>query len=171
MKLLEALHIATTLVYDLQPHCDRIEIAGSCRRQKAEVKDIEIVCIPKPFEVGLFESGIATVVNQWEKVKGDITPQARYTQRKIRYKEGKGFKYIKLDLFICTPFNWGLIMVYRTGSAEFNMMWLQEAKARGYDMREGNLFIAGRRDPTAVYEERDLFGRIGMDYVEPRNRH
>lgn len=168
MELLKAAHIATHILYDLQPHCDRIEIAGSIRRQKAEVKDIEIVCIPKPFETGLFESGIATVVNKWEKVKGDINPDSRYTQRIIPLPDGKS---IKLDLFLCTPFNWGLIMVYRTGSADFNKRWLYQAKQRGYDMHDGNLFILGRKDPTAVPEERDLFGRIGMDYIEPRNRN
>lgn len=38
---------AEALVAHLRPHCTRIHIAGSIRRQKEWVKDIEIVCIPK----------------------------------------------------------------------------------------------------------------------------
>lgn len=54
MKHSTALVIAEKIKAQLAPHCDRIEIAGSIRRKKPEVKDIEIVVIPKPYEVGLF---------------------------------------------------------------------------------------------------------------------
>lgn len=79
MKHTEAYQIATRIKAELQPHCERIEIAGSIRRNKPEVKDIEIVAIPKPYEIGLFESGIASVVNNWQKVKGELP--CKYTQR------------------------------------------------------------------------------------------
>ena len=64
MNLQQAQQIAERIKSELAPHCDRIEIAGSIRRKKPEVKDIEIVCIPKPYETGLFASGIAKVVDQ-----------------------------------------------------------------------------------------------------------
>ncbi len=67
-----ALAIAAKIRTELEPFCDRIEIAGSIRRKKPNVKDVEIVAIPKPYETGLFESGIATIVNKWGKVKGRI---------------------------------------------------------------------------------------------------
>ena len=62
-----AIEIAEKVKALLLPHCERIEIAGSVRRKKPNVKDIEIVAIPKPFDTGLFESGIATVVNKWQE--------------------------------------------------------------------------------------------------------
>lgn len=65
MKLDKALEIAERIKELLAPYSERIEIAGSIRRKKPEVKDVELVAIPKPYDVGLFESGIATVVNQW----------------------------------------------------------------------------------------------------------
>src|SRR3972149_1812673 len=46
MKLKQAYGIAGGLVMALRPVCERVEIAGSIRRGKAEVKDIEIVCVP-----------------------------------------------------------------------------------------------------------------------------
>lgn len=72
MILSEALKIAEAVLKELGPHCERIAIAGSVRRRKPEVKDIEIVAIPKPYETGLFESGIATVVNKWKPNKGQL---------------------------------------------------------------------------------------------------
>src|SRR6476620_865884 len=47
MKLADAEQVARNVVGLMRPFCDRIEIAGSVRRGVAEVKDIEIVCIPR----------------------------------------------------------------------------------------------------------------------------
>ena len=47
----QALEIAEKTKALLAPHCERIEIAGSIRRLKPFVKDIEIVAIPKPYEI------------------------------------------------------------------------------------------------------------------------
>ena len=79
MKYSKAKRIADSVLQELKPHCERIEIAGSIRRKKEYPNDIEIVSIPKPYDVDLFESGIATVVNKWERVKGTLP--CRYTQR------------------------------------------------------------------------------------------
>lgn len=47
MLLENALAIAEGIVEALNPYCTIINIAGSCRRRKPEVKDIEIVALPK----------------------------------------------------------------------------------------------------------------------------
>ena len=47
MPLAFATTLAKKLVDELAPYCQRIEIAGSVRRQSAEVGDIELVAIPK----------------------------------------------------------------------------------------------------------------------------
>ena len=43
----QVLPIAESLVEKLRPACERIEIAGSLRREKAMVGDIEIVAVPR----------------------------------------------------------------------------------------------------------------------------
>ena len=93
MQLCKIQRIANSVLKELKPYCERIEIAGSIRRQKPDPNDIEIVAIPKPYDVGLFESGIATVINKWQKVKGELP--CKYTQRLL--PEG-----VKLDLFFAT---------------------------------------------------------------------
>lgn len=47
MKLEHARILANEVVQLMAPYCERIEVAGSIRREAAEVKDIEVVCIPK----------------------------------------------------------------------------------------------------------------------------
>lgn len=163
MKLHEAKSIADEIVLLLKPHCVRIEIAGSIRRKKSDVKDIEIVAIPKHFEVGLFESGIATVVNKWEKVKGELP--CKYTQRIL--PEG-----IKLDLFFADVTNWGLIYAIRTGSAEYSHKVLATSWVKaGYTSADGRLFHNQNKKVYDVREEIDLFNRIGLQYIEPEFRN
>lgn len=154
-----AYQLATEVFSLLSPHCERIEIAGSIRRKRPNPGDIEIVCIPKPYEVGLFESGIATVINKWEKVRG-VLP-CKYTQRI--------YKNEKVDIFFATPDNWGLILAIRTGSAEYSHKVLADGwVARGYHGDGGKLVRDG--NIRYIREESDLFNLLGMDYVEPENR-
>lgn len=161
MKYADALAIAEKYKAILAPHCDRIEIAGSIRRKKPEVKDIEIVAIPKPYDTGLFESGIATVVNQWLKVRGELP--CKYTQRLL--PEG-----IAMDLFFAEPRNWGLIFAIRTGSAGFSHHVLAGGWVRkGYVSRGGYLMANGR--VVEVPEEIDLFQRIGIVLIDPEHRN
>jgi DNA polymerase (family 10) len=156
-----AYSIALQTLELLRPHCHRIEIAGSIRRKKQEVKDIEIVAIPKPYEIGLFESGLASVVNKWEKVKGELP--CKYTQRVLP-------SGIKLDLFFAEPENWGLILAIRTGSAEYSHKVLATGWVKaGYQSRDGYLWHG--RDKYNCREEIDLFKRIGIPYIEPEFRN
>lgn len=165
MELKEALSIATEIHEALLPHCERCEIAGSIRREKANVKDIEIVLIPKPYEVGLFESGIARIINQWQKVKGELGPQCKYTQR--IHPTG-----IKIDLFFAVPYNWGLIFAIRTGSADYSHHVLASGWVkRGYRSSGGILFDS-KKEGEAVYllEEKDLFDLLNIPMPEPSRR-
>lgn len=155
--------LAEKIKQELAPHCERIEIAGSIRRQKDRVKDIEIVAIPKPFDTGIFSSGIATIVNQWKCIKGELTPNSKYTQRMLP-------EAVKLDLFLCTPQNWGWIFALRTGSSDFNQfVLLRKIKEAGYTTENGQVCINGT--PIWVREETDLFERIKLDFVPPEQRN
>lgn len=158
----EAFALATKVKELLSPFCERIEIAGSIRRKKAkDIKDIEIVAIPKPYEVGLFESGIATVLNRWPAVKGTLP--CKYTQRIL--PEG-----VKLDVFFAERINWGYIFAIRTGPADYSHKVLAAGWVKkGYKGENG--YLTGS-DGTVypVQEEKDLFNRIGITYKAPELR-
>ena len=163
MKLKSALEIARRTVSILEPYCERIEIAGSIRREKSEVKDIEIVCVRRNGRC-LFQ--FSNQVNKWAKIKGD--PWGRYTQRRL--PEG-----IKLDLFMTDLQNWGMILAIRTGSASFSKKLAAAWVKKGYVSRGGQLY---KQDglgnlfpkPVSFKEESDLFEFLGMNFVEPQKR-
>jgi len=147
----EARRIALKYLNTLKPFCQRIEIAGSIRRGKPEVKDIEIVCIPQDL------TGFSEEVNKLQKVKGK--PSGKYTQRILL--EG-----ISLDLFIANEKNWGLIFAIRTGSADFSHKTLACGWVKkGYHSKDGKLIDKQGRE-IILREEEDLFDFIGIPFVE-----
>lgn len=150
--------IADEVVELLSPHCERIEIAGSVRRKSEDSKDIEIVAIPKPYDIGLFTSGIALVLNNWKIIRGRLP--CKYTQRV--------FKDIKIDIFFADEMNFGYLFAIRTGPAEFSHLLAKKWIGAGYKGEGGYLYSRGNRIPVA--EEYDLFGLIGMDYIHPQER-
>lgn len=157
----ETYRIALEVLEQLRPHCIRAEIAGSIRRRKPEVKDIEIVAIPKPYSTGLLEDGIASVVNKWPKIKGELP--CKYTQRVLP-------SGIKLDLFFAEENNWGYILAMRTGSANFSHHVLANGWVRqGFKSSDGYIYRDGEKHE--VKEEKDLFEMIGIRYVEPEKRN
>lgn len=156
MKLEQAQEIADKYLKLLRPYSRRIEIAGSIRRGKPEVKDIEIVMIRNTAKLIPF----CDEVNKLKKIKGE--PIGKYTQRNL--PEG-----INLDLFFAIPENWGLIYAIRTGSAEFSHKVLANGWVKaGYNSEDGLLRKKGKVIP--VWEEGELFDLIGMNYIEPENR-
>jgi DNA polymerase/3'-5' exonuclease PolX len=162
IPLAEADHIAGGLIVQLEPHCEVISLAGSIRRRRPTIGDIEIVCVPKPYEASpLFPSGIATVVNQWEKVRGELP--CKYTQRLL--PEG-----IRLDLFMVHPDGYGLQRAIRTGSAAWCRTVLAPAWVRAGYRSEGGLLRRSDGTVVPVRTEPELFRLIGLRWVDPRDR-
>jgi len=169
MNYQKAYELAKKLCIQLEPHCDRIQIAGSIRRQKREVGDIEIVCIPRKIEVDqdLFTkekvncNEFVEIIDSFEKVKGDAV-KGKYMQRIL--PEG-----IKVDIFTCARDNWGLIYAIRTGSAKFSHHVLASTWVKlGYHSKNGYLWSGLSMIP--LHEEKDLFKQLRINYISPRLR-
>jgi len=166
----EAWAIAEDIVAQLAPHCSQIDIAGSLRRYRPTIGDIEIVCLPLPYESApLFRSGFALVVEQFEKIKGELP--CRYTQRILP-------SGMKLDLFMPDPNGYGLQLAIRTGSAEWSHERLATAWVRAGFKSESGLLrrvlntegIQSLGSVVPCRTERELFDRIGLTWVEPEDR-
>lgn len=179
MPLREAFERADALRNDLMPYCDRIEIAGSIRRAKPWVNDIEIVCIPKeepsPTASGdLFGEPAAKVMGS-VRVRGFLMVVHKYAATIVKGKPATG-RYVqflartgvKVDLFTATPDNWGYILAIRTGSAEFSQSLAWRWKKMGYEGQEGMLTKFGK--PLPLREERDLFDLLQLPFVAPSDR-
>ena len=150
-----ALKTAEALVDHLRPACARIEIAGSIRRLKPEVKDIEIVCVPDltPVKRAVLEFGkpvppsyktaLDKLVDEM-RIAGDIRLEANGDRYKKMYLNYAG---IKCDLFIVIPpAEWGALMLIRTGSSDFSHWCVTNRKyggalPEGYFVKHGVVWL------------------------------
>lgn len=185
LSLREATRHAQSIIESFRPFCDRIEVAGSIRRGKPWVHDVEIVCIPKsqrrertvvvqPADIFTAEvtkkvtdvirdAGYIECLESWAKtiVKGAKLGEAKYTQ--FITHEG-----VKVDMFTATPENWGYIFMIRTGSAEYSHAMLGRANKFGMKGEDGMLTRHGQ--PIPVREEKDFFELVGLPFVAPHER-
>jgi DNA polymerase/3'-5' exonuclease PolX len=177
----EALAVAERLIATLRPGCDRIEIAGSLRREARDVGDIEIVARPKTHKEpsGLFFEADAEVSDLDPLVdrlveSGDyerLLGKDRYT--KLRHRASR----LQIDLFtVRPPAQWGVIHTIRTGPAAYSQWLVTEARRRGFHVREGALHRGGlgcgsaRCEVIDTPEEHDLFEALGMRWPRPVER-
>lgn len=160
MKFREAQSIAQKYVELFRPHCLRIEVAGSVRREKPEVGDIEIICIPDRYCLELFIRD----------------------QNFILKKNGPKYKQIDLildgitlDLFICDTFTWGCNKLIRCGSADYSKKFMIDIRRRGFFCKNARLYKMrfpddeeGELVPTP--DEKSVFDAVGIVMLPPQKR-
>jgi DNA polymerase/3'-5' exonuclease PolX len=166
---------------------ERWEIAGSVRRCKPEVADVEHVVIPKIGPVasgGLFnEQADANLL--WSKLDAlvELSTVAKhlYTSShadgstsvsprwgdKYRGVDFRGFNH---EIFTANPRNWGSILTIRTGPAQFSERMVTMLHPRGLQNDGG--FVRYKRT-GAIYEtptEESFFIACGQSFVAPEGR-
>lgn len=165
--------MACGLVERLRPACQRIEIAGSIRRKKTMIGDIEIVAIPTPITDLFGEPAGTTLV--------DATLAAwpvRLIKNGQKYKqfqfEGKSGEVYTVDLFLQpSPATWGVNFMIRTGSPEFSKRMVTKRSLGGYmpdDLRVDEARVWRNGVVLDTPEEADVFDLWGMDFIEPEDR-
>lgn len=180
--LAEMCAVAEVLRAELAPYCERCEIAGSIRRRKPECADVELLVVPKFREErdGLFGSKRINLLDEYAQRQVDLGRwQHRYSIVGTK-AFGERFKRVlvdglPLDLFSCLPpAQFGVLMVIRTGPAEFSRRVVTSVSAggwmpEGWRVKDGAIHDAsGSVVPTA--EEADVFRVLGREYVEPEAR-
>ena len=182
--------IAEEIAEALRPHCERIEIAGSLRRKKTEIGDIEIVAIPK-FKPPTFGDPRAG----WSEVDKWLDERNHRALSIVKGLKGRGSKrkYVQfnyytsnqslytVDLFLQPdPATWGVNFMIRTGSSDFSRMMVTDLSKGGYKPEEfffqdGRLWRKYIDTDRAIEclptpEEIDVFNTLELDWVEPELR-
>jgi len=180
MPLDYATQLAAIWVERLHPYCERIEVAGSVRRRKAWVGDIEIVAIPK-VRINIFgESKLEEPLPVTGYLEGLVQQGSiQWIKNGLKYKQftdiGSSYKP-NVDLFLVVPpAQWGVIFLMRTGSADFshNIVKLKQigghmpASIRQVD---GHLEWVATGEHIHTPEEADYFKAIDLEWVEPTDR-
>jgi DNA polymerase/3'-5' exonuclease PolX len=170
--------IADDLMARLRPACERIEIAGSIRRERPQVGDIELVAIPK-FETrrnaaqgtlfGPQRPSRADQVNLlWEAV--DALGVA-CSKRGPVYRQFT-WRGVRVDIYTCERGNWGWILFHRTGPGYLRAKIGSMLVARGFAAVDGWIWDARGLsiDRVETPEEDDVFRLLGIPPLPPDRR-
>lgn len=155
---------AETLLDQLKqlPDVLHASLAGSYRRRKEVIHDLDfIVATRNPDPVSSFFVGHPNV--ETVLAKGA-------TKSSVRLEGG-----IQADLRVVTPEEYPSALLYFTGSKEHNIALRSRALARGWTLNEYRLGPdeKAKTPPEtvpAIRSEKDLYGALGLDYIEPELR-
>lgn len=178
--------IARELQSLLRPACHRIEIAGSIRRHRPEVGDIELVAIPRieTVEVPVFESlfssvKVETVNLLWRALEGlgDKIERLKWGDKYRAFLwPTDETRNVQVDLFTADRDNWGLIFLIRTGSAEYSRHIVTELRRHGLVADGGRVYRRGQNGnpigtPIPTPEEDDIFRMVKKRVLVPLDRN
>ena len=194
MKNEEAAEIGYGLLEWLAPYCRRAEIAGSVRRGKPEVKDLDILAIPvidhrqtiglfgpvgPLVELSLVEEALAHGLPPGWGPGGKNGPKLK------RFIHTSG---LVCELYMATAESWGGALAIRSGPAEFSQALMVRARRIGMQVSGGYYLHrhAARVGPDGnaipcekgehcimivpCYEEVEFFEALGVEWREPGGR-
>jgi len=170
MELTRAKAIAREIVYWLTPACERIIIAGSIRRQKPEVGDIELLCIPRYVNgIDELDRQIATLVSQgilgFRRNKLGSRVYGPKNKLMVHIPSGIG-----VDIFTTDEDCWPVAMVVRTGGEVTNKRIAMAAIRKGWRFRAYGDGFTTPDGKLVCRSERDVFEFVGLPYKEPWER-
>lgn len=162
--------IAAKIIATLAPMCERIEVAGSIRRRRQSVGDVDIVLLPKADQL----PGIVARLDRNTEVKSNGETNS------VRILDVPKIGPVQIDVFVahggkpglfdseCS--NFGTLFLCRTGSTRHNIRIVQRAKDLGlkWDPYRGILNAQGK--VIAGAEEADIYRVLDLPFQEPQNR-
>lgn len=183
--LAQAQAVAEELLSLLSPHCHRIAVVGSVRRQKPHVSDVELLFVPILQQAPDPEDLFSTLTTQ---SKTDLAIQELIARKilsprlsalgrptlgplnKLTTHVASG---IPVDLFATpSPDCWFSLLVCRTGPASLNARIATAALNRGY---RWSPYSPGFHSLTSsqvhpVSSEQDLFSFVHLPFLPPEQR-
>lgn len=181
---LEAARIkAEALLHYLEPVCDKIAIAGSIRRNKPTVGDIEIVAVPtiyKPENQDLFGNTVGKPFDRLDEVIDEAAKREGHEGFPWLKRLNNGKKYLKLhdqyldiqiDLFVVRPpAEWGPIFAIRTGPAKFSQRLVTGLHVRKLQCKDGRVVEKKTGKHVRCPTEKRFFRLCGLRWKEPEDR-
>src|SRR5271157_150840 len=141
-------------------HCDKIEIAGSIRRQKPRVHDIDFV--------------ISTRTDfEWQKISEEL----KHLKAKPNCQGKSVIKaflpcqngLFQVDFYRAKPSTFGIHLLVRTGSAEHNMWLAGYAITKGMRIKYSEGLIK-EGSAIAGETEKGVFEALGLPCPSPSER-
>lgn len=161
IMLKDAERIGTQLINQINqiPLIHQAELAGSLRRKKETIGDIDII--------------ITANEKNWKKIVQKIIQfpfvetvlAVGRTKASFILKENK----IQVDIRIVHDDEFGSAMLYFTGSKEHNVKLRTMAKEMGFKINEYGLFN-NKNERLAGETEQEMYQALGLKYIPPEKR-
>ncbi len=158
-----ALHLIAELQAKLPDGViERIEPAGSLRRWKETIGDVDILCV---------STQPARVMEAFRSLP-EVAHIAGAGETKSSVVLGNG---LQVDLRVVERKQWGAALQYFTGSKEHNVAVRELALKQGWSLNEYGLTATGSGDAAEgeqrfFEEEADLYALLGLDWAPPELR-
>ena len=160
LSLRKAQDLAEQIKNTVAAHCSKIEVAGSIRRQKPKVHDIDFVVVTET------DAEWQKIGEQLKRMKAKFSCQGNsVTKALVPCKSG----LFQVDFYRAQPKTWGIHLLIRTGSAEHNTWLASYAISKGMRIRYSEGLI---KDGKAVAgeTEQDVFTALGLPFPAPNER-
>jgi DNA polymerase (family 10) len=145
--------IANHICEYLSSSAERVAYAGSLRRMKEIVHDVDILAassnIEETMKVFLRMPFIDSVLAQGP------------TKSSVRVQDD-----LQVDLRVIEPGSWGAAMHYFTGSKSHNIRMRERAIKQGMKLNEYGLFDANDKQVAGPVEE-EIFEKLGLPFIPP----
>jgi DNA polymerase (family X) len=136
---------------------ERLEIAGSLRRMRDTVKDIDLlVTSTEPARVIGTLTTLPSVV--------EVLAQGP-TKASVRHQDG-----LAIDLRVVAPEAFGAALQYFTGAKDHNVKVREIASRRGLRISEYGVFDEATGARVAGATEEDVYATIGLPWIPPELR-
>ncbi len=156
IALERAQKIAEAVVELLKPYCSRIVIAGSIRRQKSLINDIDLVLIP--VDLWGLHAELTRLGGGKLKMSGPKILRSMYGS-------------IQVDVYVADEHTWATLLLIRTGSAQNNIRLATLAKKRGWHLAaSGDGLFDETGERIAGDTEQSIFEALGLRYQTPEER-
>ncbi|MBI3322810.1 MAG: DNA polymerase/3'-5' exonuclease PolX [Candidatus Omnitrophica bacterium] len=139
------------------PEVRRISTAGSLRRRKETVRDIDIL-ITSTHPKKVMDRFVTLPLAAHVQAHGE-------TKSSIRTAQG-----LQVDLRVVEPESFGAALVYFTGSKEHNIKIRGLANRKGLTVNEYGVFRLKGNRRVAGKEEEDVYRALGMRWMPPEIR-
>ncbi len=158
MLLDEATALGESLVEFVRSHpaCDRAEIAGSLRRKRETIGDLDIVAASTD------RRSLADAFAEASSVDEVLA----HGPTKVFVKSGG----VEVDLRIVAPEAYGSLLHHFTGGQAHNISLRERAVKMGINISEYGLAKAGTGEYEPVATEEEIYSRLDLAYIPPELR-
>ncbi|MEV6737656.1 DNA polymerase/3'-5' exonuclease PolX [Streptomyces sp. NPDC051104] len=154
-----ALDTAEEIVAELSQvtGCKRCTYAGSLRRMRETIGDIDILVAAK--RSAPFMEALEALPSTAEVIA--------HGEKKTSIRTTKG---VQVDLRVLPPDSWGAGLQYFTGSKAHNIRTRTIAVRQGLKLSEYGLFDTGSGESVASRSEEEVYARLGLPWIPPTLR-